>query len=529
MLMAVARLPQDQLAVGLDELVASGLASRRRELTDPVYTFKHSLVQEAIYESLLRRQRAEIHAGIVAAAENDPSLGVTEPGLLGYHCAQAGLLAKAASYYRIAGGRSAERAAVAETRIYLERGLRFAGSLPDGPDRHRLEAELLIALGRILMATKGPNDPEAGVAFRRAVDVCRKLNSPEMLARALYSLAITAETRAELGTAQAIAEELQVLATQSGDAGIAIAALVRLGCVEYYRGHFVAARDHHQAALALWAAGEYQLRDSAISANPHLVAEAHLSATLAHMGCTAQAVAHGKAVVEQARRFGPSSPAYALVLSVWWRTLEVLRDEAGCAEYATTLLALGEEQGFSFLRAAGQCQLGWVSAKQGDISKGLRLVSEGVASLKALGAVIQPEVGKYLFSDVLAMAGRRTEALAMLEEVLEFSRNTHACWLDVELHRKKGELLLAGTDADLAQAEQEFRRAIDIARDQAAELLELRAVTSLARLWSVQGQSSKALELLRATRKRFGEDADIPDVRDASALLVDLELGLAPT
>ena len=140
----------------------------------------------------------------MTAAESDASLGVTEPGLLGYHSAQAGLLAKAASYYRIAGGRSAERAAVAETRIYLERGLRVAGNLPEGPDRRHLEAELLIALGRILMATKGPSDPEAGVAFRGAVAVCRTLGSPEMLARALYSLGIIAETCAELTEAQSI-------------------------------------------------------------------------------------------------------------------------------------------------------------------------------------------------------------------------------------------------------------------------------------------------------------------------------------
>ena len=213
-------------------------------MTDAIYTFKHALVQEAIYDSLLRRRRAEIHARIVAAAESDASLGMTEPGLLGYHCAQAGLLAKAAAYYRIAGGRSAERAAVAETRTYLERGLQFAGNLPDGPDRHRLEAELLIALGRILMATRGPNDPEAGAAFQRAVDVCRKLDSPEMLARALYSLGIIGRNACRTEEGEAIGEELQALAAESGDTGIAIAARVRLGCVEYYRGDFVAARDH---------------------------------------------------------------------------------------------------------------------------------------------------------------------------------------------------------------------------------------------------------------------------------------------
>ncbi len=174
LLAAVTKIPDKQIVNGLGELVGHGLASRRGELADAIYTFKHALVQEAIYDSLLRRRRAEIHARIVEAAESDVSLGMTEPGLLGYHCAQAGLLAKAASYYRIAGGRSAERAAVAETRIYLERGLEFAGNLQETPDRHRLEAELLIALGRILMATRGSNDPDARSAIQRAVAVCRQ-------------------------------------------------------------------------------------------------------------------------------------------------------------------------------------------------------------------------------------------------------------------------------------------------------------------------------------------------------------------
>jgi class 3 adenylate cyclase/predicted ATPase len=522
LLAAILPISEEQFAVGLDELVASGLASRRGELPEIVYTFKHALVQEAIYNSLLRRRRAEIHARIVAVAESDESLGISEPGLLGYHCAQAGLLAKAASYYRIAGGRSAERAAVAETRIHLERGLQIVERLTEGADRHRLEAELLIALGRILMATKGPNDPETSMAFQRAVAVCRKLGSPEMLARSLYSLAITAETRAELRVAQTIGEELRALAAESGNSGIAIAAHVRLGIVEYYHGHFIAARDHLQEALALCTTGE-QLHDSAIAVNPDVVAEVHLSAALAHLGYVEQAIARGRSAVENARRSGSSSPTYALVLSVWWRTLEVLRDDQQCAECAATLVALGKEQGFAFLYAAGQSQLGWVTARQGDVGKGLGLLSEGLASLKKLGAVVQPEVAKYLYSDALALAGRHVEALAMLEEVLQFSRRTEACWLDAELHRKKGELLLAGTVIDAAQAEQEFARAIDVAHNQAARLFELRAATGLARMWSDQGKRSEARGLLQPICAGFGIGDDIRDVQEANAVLAALQ------
>jgi class 3 adenylate cyclase/tetratricopeptide (TPR) repeat protein len=522
LLSAVARMPDADLLDGLDELVGSGLASRHGELTDTTYIFKHALVQEAIYDTVLRRRRAELHARIVAAAERDASFGMTEPGLLGFHCAQAGLLAKAASYYRIAGGRSAERAAVAETRIYLERGSQTAGNLPDGPDRHRLEAELLIALGRILMATKGPSDLEAGVAFRRAITVCRKLGSPEMLARALYSLGIIAETGAELSEAQAIGEELYTLAADSGDEGIAIAARVRLGILAYYRGQFVAARAHLAEALALCTSGKQELRDSAIASDPHF-SEANLSLAMAHLGQIEEALAHGHSAADGAQRSGASSPAYALVLSIWSRTLEVMRDEAGYRACSEMLVQLCEEQGFSFLLAVGQCQLGWVMAKQGHIGQGMTLLSTGISSLQKAGARIRPALGKFLMADILALAGRHAAALAMLEEVLEFSRTTGACWLDAELHRKKSELLLAIGNADTEQVEHELHRAISVAREQSARLFELRAVTSLARLQSNRGAGSVAADLLRPLVALFGDAAEIPDVRDARAMLVHLD------
>jgi class 3 adenylate cyclase/tetratricopeptide (TPR) repeat protein len=523
---AAADMAEEQLTGGLEQLVASGLAYRRREIPDAVYVFKHALVQEAIYDSLLRRRRAAIHARIVAAAENDATLGMSEPGLLGYHCAQAGMLAKAASYYRIAGGRSAERAAVAETRTYLERGLEFAANLPEGPDRFRLEVELLIALGRIFMATKGPNDAESGLAFRRAAVVCRKLGNPEMLARTLYSLGITAETRADLDAAEAIGEELRVLGESSRDAGIAIAAHVRLGLVAYYRGGFIAAQTHLAKALALHASGRHELRDSAIAPDPH-VAASYLSVTLAHLGDVEQANLYGESAVANTKKSGLSSPAYALALSVWSRTLEVLRDQPRCHACARMLVALAEEQGLSFLLAVGRCQLGWIIGRQGDTEKGLSLLALGVDALRPQGASIRLEVGKYLLSDVLARTDRRAEALDLLDEVLDFSRNTGAHWLDAEVHRRKGELLLTIEVPRPGEAEQAFRQAIDIARQQSARLFELRAATSLGRLLRSRGQAGVVRELLLPLLGCFGKAAALPDVREARALLEWADLALS--
>jgi class 3 adenylate cyclase/tetratricopeptide (TPR) repeat protein len=521
MLAAVAQMPEERVMDGLDALVGSGLASRRSEPTETIYAFKHALVQDAIYDGLLRRRRAEIHARIVDAAESDASLGVSEPGLLGYHCAQAGLLAKAASYYRIAGGRSAERAAVAETKTYLERGLQFAGSLPETPDRHHLEAELLIALGRILMVARGSNDPEARSAIQRAVATCRKLGSSEMLARSLYSLGIMAEARAELSEGHAIGKELRDLAVRSGDAGIAVAAQVRLGHVAYYQGRFPDARAYFAEALTLCARGTRELRDVAIAPDPP-VAAAFLSLAFAHLGNVEQAITYGKSAVEGAEKLGLSSPAFPLILSVWARTLDLLGDIEECAACSRMLVAVCEEQGYSYLLAGGQCQLGWVVAKQGDIDKGKALLLEGIAASSTVGSRLRPEVGRYLLADILALSGQSDEAVGMLDEVLEFSRATGACWLDAELHRKKGELLLASAHANSAQAEQQFRHAIDIARNQSARLFELRAATSLARLWSMRGRRAAAYDILHPIYTWFDDGIDVPDVREAHLLLAEL-------
>src|SRR5262249_38213659 len=154
---------------------------------DALYTFKHALVRDVAYESLPRHRRNEIHASIASVAETNNSVGVIPPSRLGYHCAQAGLIANAAGHYRPAGEPPAERAGLAETRNRLERGLQFARSLPEEPNPQVLEAELLIALGRLLIAIKGQSDPDACDMFGRAVAVCRRIEQPDLLAGALFA------------------------------------------------------------------------------------------------------------------------------------------------------------------------------------------------------------------------------------------------------------------------------------------------------------------------------------------------------
>ena len=521
----VAQVSDAQLAQGLDELVESGLAFRRGLGPDADYTFKHGLVQDAAYESLLRSRRAEVHASIVALAESDGSGGSIEPGILAHHCAQAGLIAKAASYYRIAGERAAERLVAEETKRQLERGLQFAERLPLGPDRYRLEAELLIALGRILLPTLGQTHPETSKVLERAVAICRKFDDAAMLARSLYALGIVAEVRGDLRNAQAIGEEFLALAESKRDIGIAIAGRVRLGAAMFYQGRFAAARDTLSEALDLCTSGAHVLLDVAVASTPDVSSLSYLTPTLAYLGYADQAATRAEQAVLRAQQLGPIPLVLALHHSV--RTSLALRDDAWCREAAEMQMAIAEQQGLLPFLANARCALGWLRAKEGNTLEGLNMLTEGTALLASLDYNLT-SVFNCLMSDALAWSGRQSDAAAVLDETLALSARTGAGWLDAELHRRKAVLLITGSEWNTTAAEVQFREAIDIARSQSAKLLELRAGIGLARLLCGYRRGAEAYALLAPIYAwRFTEGFSTADLTDARELLD--ELATSPT
>ena len=440
----VAQVPDAQLAQGLDELVESGLAFRRGLGSDADYTFKHALVQDAAYESLLRSRRAEIHASIVALAETDAFSGIIEPGILAHHCAQAGLIAKAASYYRVAGERSAERLVAAETKGQLvsrapvcreaaarPRSLPSGGRAVNRAWAHSI-ADIRADTSRDQQdtGTRGGGMPQ--------------IDGAAMLARSLYALGIVAEVRGDLRTAQSIGEEFLALAESSGDTSIAIAARVRLGAVFYYQGRFPAARDNLTEALALCAEGTGALLDVAVASTPDVSLLAYLGHTLAYLGYADQAAAHVKQAVVRARQLGPIPLAFALHFAI--RTALALRDYTWCREAVEMQIAITEEQGLPSFLAPARCALGWVTAKQGNTLEGLNMLTEGIAVLASLDHKILTSLVNGLMSDALAWSGRQSDAVAALDEALALSARTGAGWLDADLHRRKAELLITGSE-----------------------------------------------------------------------------------
>jgi class 3 adenylate cyclase len=518
LLAAVARLPEAQLAQGVDALVASGLAFRRGVPPDAEYTFKHALVRDAAYDSLLRGRRAEIHATIVEEIERDPEIVALQPALLGYHCAQAGLIEKAATYYGLAGERSEERSALTETRSLLDRGLSLAATLPDSSDRRRLEVELLVALARNLHTAKGAIDSEAFLALERAVDLSRALNNTELLTRALCSRWVASQNLGQFNAAARDAQELVGVGEQQSDAKPQIFGHFALACTQFYRGCFAEVLAHGEAARDLHSRNPDAHFDVAFGAAWIDSGWFWTAFSLACLGHLDKASAEISVLAKQVHRLSPFGCALLHSLLGHFARF-VTRDLAACRYHADAFASIAEEQGFSQYVTRARYVHAWLKACTGDVEVGIHEMQ--TASMQMGDHQYRPSYLYLAWADALSFAGRTDDALVALSEGLALSEHTGGAWLDAEMHRRKGELLLTGPEP--VHAQHELTWAIDTARGQGAKLFELRAATSLARLLLPQGKRAEARELLAPIYGWFTEGFNMPDLREARGLLAQLD------
>ena len=514
----IAQLQETRLQQGLDELVGSALAVRHGAPPDAVYSFKHALVQEVAYGSLLRSRRATIHAAIVDAVERDPNIASMPTALLGYHCARAGLVERAATYYRLAGDRSAGRSAVAEARAQLERGLGLICAHANSAEYRVLQAELLVSLGRLVVATTDQASSEAGGMFKEALALCCEVDGSDTTTRASGGLFDYLMARSDLRAARRVAQDLWNHGQLHDDIDAHLEAEFMLGAVSLHEGRPEEASTHLETRLALT---PYR-KSAAMDMPPHSGPQAlgHLAISLTVLGRLDLATKRARLAHERAMRLKPYSVAGALsTLSVW---AFVARDLVALSEMTAVLRSLAEKKGYPGIAAVAGCQQAWLSASQGNLTDKLGIISTGLATLAKLERVCWAPYLRLMYSDVLVRAKKPREALSALEEGLEISARTSDLWLDAELHRRKGELLFAQDRSDTIQAEQELRHAIDVARGNRAKLFELRSATSLARLWSARGRRAEAHELLAAAYGWFTENFNHPDLQEGNALLVEL-------
>jgi class 3 adenylate cyclase/predicted ATPase len=516
---AVATMPRQQLDDALQQLVSGGLIHRRGDPPDAEYTFKHALVQDAAYRTLLRKQRQQLHGHIAATLEvRFPDIVATQPAILAQHCAEAALTEKAILYWLRAGQRALARSAMTEAGAQLRKGLDLVSSLSTSVERQRLELDLHIAHGSALAATKGYAAEETGAAFARARQLCEQLNEPPQLVLVLNGQWVYHLIRAELSLARQRAEETRRLGEARNDLALKWLGCFASGLTCLNLGEFPAARTYLEQGIALFDPAHRPI-GAQLGLKGNVGSLIHLSWALTFLGYLDQGRAKRDEALAEARQL---SHAWTLALAT-----SVALHFDWCVDAAHALLqrserlgALSAEQDFPFCWAAATLHRGWCLVALGQKKEGLAFFDQGLTAYRATGSVLNVPFGLIKLADAYGKAGQPEEGLNRLAEAACAISETQERYAEAELHRVRGELLKSL--GDYAAAVNSFCTALAVARGQSAKLLELRAAMSLARLWRDAGKRNDARDLLALVYDWFTEGLDTPVLQDAGKLLREL-------
>jgi predicted ATPase len=519
---AVAPLPDSVLREALNQLAEAELVFHRGVPPEATYTFKHALIQDAAYGTLLRGKRQQLHARVAEVLEDRfPETVQMEPELLAHHCTEAGFVDKAIDYWRKAALQATARSATSEAIAQLTKGFNLLESLPSTPDRHWQELGLQLTRGKAISAAKGFAAPEGGQAYTRARELCEQLGEVSQLAPILYGLILYHLYRDELASASALARELLRLAEQDGTTSALFYAHRAMGVSSLPSGDFVSARMHLERALSLYNPVEHRNQAIHYAFDPQVVCLDYLSRTLLPLGYPEQALARHNAALSAARQL---SHLTTLAFTLFYGCIlhQLLDDRAGVQDLVTCLTALAEEQGFPIWSAGALIAQGWVLTKSAQEELGVRLIHQGIEAWRATGAEFMVPYFLALLADAYGKLGRAGEGLSLLTQALACVKVSGEHWFEAELHRLQGILLLSNPKKDLAQAEASFQQALTIARSQNASLWELRAATSLCQLWVDQGKLDEGIALLKPIYDNFTEGFDSVDFLKAKTLIHNL-------
>ena len=520
LLRVVSRLSESELQAALARLVASELVFQRGAPPDAVYSFKHALVQDAAHGSLLRSSRQQLHAQIADALEiHFPELMDSQPELLAQHYAEAGLVEKSVAYWGKAGRRSAARSAMAEAAAQFRKALNQLTSLPDSRERQQQELEFWSALGAVLFAVKGQAAPETGQAYARARELWEQLGFPSEFLHVPYGESRYRMFRGELDLALHLDESLLRLSRQRNDSAGLVLGHFSAGRNLMHAGRFASSRSHLEEVLAL----HDPISDSSLvhqtGIYPYVNSQGLLGIVLFCLGFPDQALAQSSAAIGAARMLA-HLPSLASSLTSGTRVHSLIGDNAALDEWADEVVAVATEQDFPAWRAQGTIFRGWIKVKNGDVAEGLSLLRSGSSAYRATGAAAYMPHFFALLAGAYEIAGQVEEAVTLCDHALQIVERTGEHWFAAELYRHKGKLLQQQGHPEAA--DQLYRKALSIAREQCAKLWELRVAESLARLHCDQHRRKEARDLLAPVYGWFTEGFDTQDLKSAKALLDEL-------
>jgi class 3 adenylate cyclase/tetratricopeptide (TPR) repeat protein len=518
---ALARRTDAQLRGALEKLVSSGLVFRRGIPPNDSFIFKHALVQDAAYSSLLRRQRQELHARIGRVLEERvPETVATQPEIIAQHYAQAGLAVEAIDYWRRAGELALRRSANVEGVTHLTRAIELIRSLPATLQRNRRELELHLSLGQMMRATKGYAAPETLRVFTRARELLDEAATVNERKTVLYGLWSVHYVRAEHIAAREVANECTRLAAQYKDTDAPALANMLMGCSLWAEGLFVDSRRHLEHTQERLGPGEDDQIDSRFMQNNSIASLSYLAWTLWPLGYLDQALAAANEAVLRAQRTG-HVPLTACVLYIqgFLRTALAADIDSPRTHAADALAYCIEHRVTSYEHWARYCD-GLAIARRGEPEKGLAVMQKAMDAAERINAAFLRPLHLGQIAAVYGSIGQPQVGTRLLDQAICSAATTGEQFFVAELHRLRGEILRQlGNDRD---GEAEFQQALAIARCQAARLWELRAAASLARLWGDRGSRKEGLNLLAPVYNWFTEGFDSADLKDARKVLTAL-------
>jgi len=518
LLSAVSPLPEDQLNHALDQLVQAELIFRRGAAPEAAYTFKHALVQDAAYQSLLKSRRQQLHAGIAQVLEQQ--FPDTAPEILAYHLTEAKQYEEAVPNWLAAGQAATARSVYTEAAANLRRGLDAVARIADPTRKIREEIRLQNALGFALIA-RGPV-PDVAKAYERARALCSEVKMPRELFAARFGLWFFNHMRLDLEGTAKFSNELLAMVEGESDSDLVLEAHHAAWTTGWPRGELEKSLDHAAAGIRLYSPeAHHRLANVYAGHDPGVCARfSHgvVSWLLGVPDRAAERVEEALALAHELQH--PLTLAVTLAFSSLVHQFR--RESKRVSELSRQVLAHSTEQNFPVFVQHGLILEGWALAAEGQLQQGIRQTREGLASLRAMGADVRRSYYLGLLAQVCLWASQHDAGLEALSEASDLVETNGERWWHAELHRLRGELLLARNGNDQAQACSCFERALDISRQQEAKSLELRAAASLARFWADQGERARAQALLAPVYGWFTEGFDTADLKEARTLLDEL-------
>jgi predicted ATPase len=513
----------ERLQIYLDRLVAAELLAGDRP-SRGFYRFRHALIRDAAYDSLLHSRRRELHRRVgIALRDRFPDVAESAPELLAHHFSEARAVEEALEYWERAGLKATASGAHTEAIDHFDKALSGLESTPDSLEHEQREVRLLVGKGMGLVATRGYAAPEVEATFARASKLCEKLGDTPL--SVLYGIWGVALARGDQPAVERIAERFSRLIHTSQDRPTLLLSNNGLGLLALYRGDYVRAREFLERGIAGYDLALHRELMREYGYGGGVYGHLYLMWGLWIMGYPHLARRYQDEALAIAE-WMPEPYTTAVVLNFCAILAHEMRDAEAVQDRVAQLLELANENNFIFWIATGSCLAGWAAAQRGELDAGIAQIQQGLSIYQMTGARLSYAVYLSQLVEAYLLAKKRAEGLKAVEEALALSRGSLDCFYAPELTRLKGELL-ALEEQDRGEAERWFRWALERTHAQQAKSFELRAAMSLARLLRSGGQVDEARALVSGAYGRFTEGFETRDLCEARKLLESLSAQVA--